>query len=135
VEVDLADPVAARGAVGDAAARLGGLDGVVGAAGVVDTIHRAETFPVDAFLADVHHNLCAQFYVAQAAFEHLRESSAPAIVFVASLAGLDGLVGQAGYAASKAGLIGLGRSLAAEWLPYRIRVNTVAPGLVATPKV
>ncbi len=160
VTADLTDPSAATAAVDEAAERLGGLDAVVGAAGVVDTIHRASTFPDDAFTGDVAANLHSQFFVARAAHRHLTAlppegheaaaggstapggsaagtdtSGASAIVMVSSVAGLDGLTGQAAYASAKAGVVGLVRSLAAEWAVDGIRVNGVAPGLTATPKV
>lgn len=134
--VDLSDPSAAQSAVREAAEHLGGaIDAVVGAAGIVDTVHRAATFPLDAFRRDVDTNLLAQFYVAQAAHPALVRGTNPTIVFVSSVAAQDGLPGQAAYAAAKAGLIGLGRTLAAEWAKDGIRVNVVVPGLVATPKV
>ncbi|MGP4014660.1 SDR family NAD(P)-dependent oxidoreductase [Saccharopolyspora sp. 5N708] len=132
---DLADPEAARKAVADAVAQLRGLDAVVGAAGVVDTIHRAGTFPLEAFHRDVAVNLVAQFAVAQAAFPALRDSRRSSIVFVSSTAAQDGLPGQSAYAAAKAGVLGLVRTLAAEWSGDGIRVNAVVPGLIATPKV
>jgi NAD(P)-dependent dehydrogenase (short-subunit alcohol dehydrogenase family) len=135
VTVDLTDDAGARHAVADVVARLGGLDAVIGAAGVVDTIHRAETFPLAEFRRDVEANLVAQFTVAQAAYPALRAGRGPAIVLFSSVAGQDGLPGQAGYAAAKAGVLGLTRSLAAEWGSAGIRVNAVVPGLVATPKV
>lgn len=131
----LGDPDQAAGAVSQAAACLGGLDAVVGAAGVVDTIHRAATFPAQEFRLDVEANLLAQFYVAQAAYGALRTATAPSMVLFSSVAAQDGLPGQASYAAAKAGVLGLTRSLAAEWAPEGIRVNAVVPGLVATPKV
>ena len=133
VTADLTDDDSARRAVTDAVTRLGGLDALVGTAGVVDTVHRAETFPLTEFRGDIEANLVAQFTVAQAAFPALREGRRPSIVLFSSVAGQDGLPGQAGYAAAKAGVLGLTRSLAAEWTG--IRVNAMVPGLVATPKV
>lgn len=135
VEADLRDEREAKRAVDESAARLGGIDRLVGAAGVVDTIHRASRFPTESFRSDIEGNLLSQFFVAQAAYPHLRESTGAAIVLVSSIAGLDGALGQAAYATAKAGVVGMIRTLAAEWAPDGIRVNGVAPGLFATPKV
>jgi NAD(P)-dependent dehydrogenase (short-subunit alcohol dehydrogenase family) len=60
---------------------------------------------------------------------------APALVFVSSASAELGLPGQAAYTASKAGIVGLAQTLAAEWGPLGIRVNVVMPGLIGTPKV
>ncbi|ABH00670.1 3-oxoacyl-[acyl-carrier-protein] reductase FabG (plasmid) [Rhodococcus jostii RHA1] len=135
IRADLSEPDEAARAVAEAASALGGLDALVGAAGIVDTIHRAATFPIRDFQRDVEANLLAQFYVAQAAYPPLQTSTASSIVLFSSVAGQDGLPGQASYAAAKAGVLGLTRSLAAEWARDGIRVNAVVPGLVATPKV
>ena len=93
LEADLTDPEQAAAAVLTAADRLGGVDAVVGAAGVVDTVHRAATLAPDVFQGDIAANLNSQFLVAQAAYPYLREAARGAIVMVSSLAGLDGLSG------------------------------------------
>lgn len=135
VEADLRNESEATRALDEAAAAMGGINRLVGAAGVVDTIHRAARFPTQAFRADIEGNLLSQFFVAQAAYPHLRQSPGAAIAMVSSIAGLDGALGQAAYATAKAGVVGLIRTLAAEWAADGIRVNGVAPGLFATPKV
>lgn len=135
IEADLRDASEAKRAVDEAAATIGGIDCLVGGAGVVDTIHRAARFPTDSFRGDIEGNLLSQFFVAQAAYPHLAKSPGAAIVMVSSIAGLDGALGQAAYATAKAGVVGMIRTLAAEWAPDGIRVNGVAPGLFATPKV
>jgi 3-oxoacyl-[acyl-carrier protein] reductase len=132
--VDLADSDAVNVAVEASADHLGGIDAVVGAAAIVDTIHRAAAFPDAAFRTDLEVNLISQFTLAKAAYPYLRLSDTSSIVFVSSQAGLDGLPGQASYATAKAGLIGLTTSLATEWVQDGIRVNAVAPGLFDTPK-
>jgi NAD(P)-dependent dehydrogenase (short-subunit alcohol dehydrogenase family) len=57
------------------------------------------------------------------------------VILISSVAAETGLPGQVAYGASKAGLIGMARTLAAEWAPRGIRVNVVMPGMIATPKV
>lgn len=135
IAADLSDAESARNAVHSAVDRLNGLDCLVGAAAVVATIHRAHSFPEAAFRDDVATNLLGQFWVAQAAYQALAESAAASVVMVSSIGALDGLPGQASYAASKAGILGLVRTLAAEWAQAMIRVNAIVPGLIATPKV
>ncbi|WP_027397424.1 SDR family NAD(P)-dependent oxidoreductase [Anaerovibrio lipolyticus] len=62
----------------------------------------------------------------------MRNSTGGSIVFISSIAALDGVSGQLGYAGAKAALVGSGRTLAAELGRNNIRVNIVAPGLIAT---
>ncbi len=89
-------------------------------------------------------NLSGSFYMAQPALEHMLERGTGRIIFVSSVIGEHGNVGQANYAASKAGMIGLTKSLAKEttFILERagktdqdgvgLTVNTVTPGFVAT---
>ena len=65
----------------------------------------------------------------------MRERGRGRIVVVSSIAATDGLAGQASYAASKAGLLGMVRTLAVEMAPSGVTVNAVLPGMVETEKV
>ncbi|HZU59655.1 MAG TPA: SDR family NAD(P)-dependent oxidoreductase [Solirubrobacteraceae bacterium] len=132
---DVRDRAAVKDGVRGVLAELGGCDAVVAGAGLVDTIHRAENFSEADWRRDVETNLYGAFYVAQAAFAALAESGDGRIVLISSVAAEIGLPGQVAYGASKAGLVGLARTLAAEWAPAGIRCNVVMPGMIATPKV
>ncbi|HZD97771.1 MAG TPA: SDR family NAD(P)-dependent oxidoreductase, partial [Micromonosporaceae bacterium] len=126
---------AVRAGVTDAIAVLGGCDAVVANAGIVDTIHRAERFSDDEWRKDIETNLHGAFYLAQAAFEALSASGDGRVVVISSAAAETGIPGQVAYGASKAGLVGMARTLAAEWASAGIRCNVVMPGFIATPKV
>src|SRR5205085_12663439 len=73
--------------------------------------------------------------VAQAAFPRLAGTGDGRIVLVSSVAAEIGLPGQVAYGASKAGLVGMARTLAAEWGRRGVRCNAVMPGMIETPKV
>lgn len=132
---DVRDRSAVSDAVASVVQQLGGCDAVVGNAGVVDTIHRAERFPEEEWRKDLETNLSGQFHVAQAAFDSLKSSGDGRIVLISSVAAEMGIPGQAAYGASKAGTVGLARTLAGEWAPHGIRTNVIMPGFIATPKV
>jgi NAD(P)-dependent dehydrogenase (short-subunit alcohol dehydrogenase family) len=128
-----------RGAVDEGVAklveRLGGCEAVVANAGVVDTIHRAERFPEDEWRKDLDTNLTGPFNVIRAAYETLAAAGEASVVVVSSASAETGLPGQVAYTAAKAGLVGMARTLAAEWGGRGIRCNVVMPGVIATPKV
>ena len=77
-------------------------------------------------------NLTGGFRVARCAVRSMMRARWGRIVFISSIAGRIGQTGQANYAASKAGLVGLGRSLAKEFGSRNVTVNVVAPGPIAT---
>ena len=132
---DVRDRGAVREGVGDAIAALGGCDAVVANAGVVDTIHRAERFSEEDWRKDMETNLHGAFFLAQAAFEALVASGDGRVVVISSVAAETGIPRQVAYGASKAGLVGMARTLAAEWGGRGIRCNVIMPGFVTTPKV
>jgi 3-oxoacyl-[acyl-carrier protein] reductase len=135
VTFDVRDRDAVRTGVARAIAQIGGCDAVVANAGVVDTIHRAERFSDEDWRKDLETNLYGAFYVAQAAFEALAETGDGRVVLISSVAAETGIPGQVAYGASKAGLVGMARTLAAEWAGRGIRCNIVMPGFIGTPKV
>lgn len=135
LRLDLSEAMDVEAGVKELVAAMGGCDAVVGAAGVVDTLHRAERFPLEAWHRDLAVNLTGQFAVVRAAHDALRLSDSGRVILVSSIAAEAGLPGQAAYAASKAGLGGLIRTLAVEWAVDAIRCNLVMPGMIDTTKV
>jgi 3-oxoacyl-[acyl-carrier protein] reductase len=130
VGADVADPGEAEALVDDAAARLGGLDVLVGNAGIwkgapIDEISDREWSEMVAV------NLTGAFNVIRAAVPRMRERGGR-IILVSSTAAQRGEAGHAHYAATKGALISLVKSLAAELAPDGILTNCVAPGWVET---
>jgi 3-oxoacyl-[acyl-carrier protein] reductase len=132
---DVRDRAAIQAGVAQVIATLGGCDAVVANAGVVDTIHRAERFSEEEWRKDLETNLYGAFYLVQAAFPALADSGDGRVVLISSAAAETGIPGQVAYGASKAGLVGMARTLAAEWGGQGIRCSVVMPGFIGTPKV
>lgn len=130
VAADVADAERAQQAVERVVRHFGALDILVSNAGVLrdNLLFRMSEADWDAVL-DVH--LKGGFLMARAAQRHMVERRSGAIVFLSSTSAL-GNRGQANYAAAKAGLQGLAKTLAIELGPFNIRVNAVAPGFIAT---
>jgi NAD(P)-dependent dehydrogenase (short-subunit alcohol dehydrogenase family) len=114
------------------AGERGGLDWVICAAGIVrDRVSWKMTHDEWAAVLDV--NLTGAFNTVQAALPWLRQSPAGRIVFIGSINGTRGRFGQSNYAASKAGLVGLARSLALELARDGVTANVITPGFIDTP--
>lgn len=133
VVVDLLDSAAIAAAVSEAAAALGGLDGVVNVAGIGGDMQRLGEITLENWNRVLAVNLTAPFRVMQEALPHLRKSPSATVVNVSSGQGLmPSAPGMGSYCASKAGLVMFSKTMALELAP-KIRVNVVCPGVVATP--
>ena len=133
VVADVADEAACEAAIAQAASALGGIDALVNNAG----IGGPDTHVVDTAFADfcrvVRVNLGSAFLGSRAAARlMIEQQTGGAIVNLGSISGQQGAAGGAGYCASKAAVALLTQSLALELAPHRIRVNTIAPGNMAT---
>lgn len=133
-ECDVRDTTAMGAVVDDVVGRFGSLDGLVNNAGVRrDAL--AYNMSSEQWSEVLDTNLNASFSVTQLVLPHMMRARAGAIVNVASLTALHGVVGQANYAAAKGGLIAMTRVLARELARSGIRVNCIAPGLVETDMI
>ncbi|HEY0641418.1 MAG TPA: 3-oxoacyl-ACP reductase FabG [Pseudonocardiaceae bacterium] len=128
---DVADAAAVREFVRAAETGLGPLDAVVTAAGVLRD-RPLGLMAQDDWDTVLRTNLDGTYHVCRAAVRGLMRRRRGAIVAVSSVAGIAGTPMQANYCASKAGIIGLARSMAKELGGHQVRVNVVAPGYVDT---
>jgi NAD(P)-dependent dehydrogenase (short-subunit alcohol dehydrogenase family) len=131
VECDVTDDDSRERLIETTVKRCGRIDGLVNNAGY-SIVKPALAESVEDFTRILEINLVAPFALARLAAQQMK-SSGGAIVNIASIAGFRATpLPTAGYVASKAGLIGLTRELAAQWARYEIRVNAVAPGWFET---
>ncbi len=142
VETDVTDEASARAAIARAVEGFGGLHGLVNCAGVAPAekvVGREGPHRLESFSRTVAINLIGTFNMIRLAAEAMSKSEPNeggergVIVSTASVAAYDGQVGQAGYAASKAGIVGLTLPVARELARSGIRVMTIAPGIMETP--
>lgn len=133
VPADVTDPAAVLTAATTAADRLGGLDGLVAAAGVVRPTTVADGDP-EQWRELVEVNLLGTLHATRAVVEHLRGAGGGDVVLLSSMSGRRLLTPELGvYAATKAGVRMLAEGLRRELADDGIRVTVLAPGLVDTP--
>jgi NAD(P)-dependent dehydrogenase (short-subunit alcohol dehydrogenase family) len=136
IEADVSDEDAVKAAVARAVEELGGLDTVVANAATQLTGRddRAHLLDTDAWRETLDTNLTGAFLTAKHGIAALLESGGGALVCVGSPAGHYGIApGLDAYSASKAGVFGLVRVMAADYARDGIRVNGVFPGITDTP--
>ncbi len=142
VAADITDEASAQAVVSEAEAAFGGLHGLANCAGVAigeKVLGRDGPHALASFARVIAVNLVGTFNMIRLAAASIAKGTPGAdgergvIVNTASIAAFDGQIGQAAYAASKAGVAGLTLPIARELARSGIRVVTIAPGLFATP--
>jgi NAD(P)-dependent dehydrogenase (short-subunit alcohol dehydrogenase family) len=132
---DVTDPGQAARVVAEAADFHGGLEVLINMVGFAAW---GDLFSLDdaTWELDLTRNLRHHLYVGKAAARRMIEGGRGGrMAFVASVSGIYGAPNHGAYGAAKAGVMSLTRTMAQEWAPHGIRVNAVAPDLIATPRV
>ncbi len=129
--MNVADEAVVNRAISEVLDDFGKIDILVNNAGITrDTLlMRMKKDDWDAVLSV---NLTGAFNVSKATIKSMMKARAGTIINISSVVGVIGNVGQANYSASKAGLIGLTKTMAKEFAPRNITVNAVAPGFILT---
>lgn len=133
-EANVADPAACQHAVNEVVSAHGKVDVLVNNAGITKD-HTARKMTIEEWQAVLNVNLSGPFYMIKAVLDHMLERNYGRIINISSVVGHTGNFGQANYAAAKAGLLGLTKTLALETAKTGITVNAVAPGFTATEMV
>ena len=141
-KTDVASEESVKAAIAKAQEVNGPLFGAVNCAGIVlasKVLGKKGVHSLDQFSKVLNVNLAGTFNVCRLAAEQMSQQAAVEgedkgiIINTASIAGIEGQIGQAAYSASKGGIIGLTLPLAREFASHKIRVNTIAPGIMMTP--
>ncbi len=131
--LDVTDAEAVQRAADAAVAALGRIDILVASAGITGPNHPTWDYPVAAWDRVIDVNLKGVFYCNRAVVPAMQRAGYGRIVNIASIAGKEGNPNASAYSASKAGVIGLTKSLGKELAAMPIRVNCVTPAAVRTP--
>ena len=132
VRCDVTDRAQVDAAVERTVAELGAVDILVNNAGTLDHAAQIRDQSLELWERDLRVNLTGAFNCAQAVWPHMQERHWGRVVNMASVAGTLGGFGQASYSTTKAGLLGLTKTLAMEGGRYGITCNAIVPGVIGT---
>ena len=132
VRCDVTERAEVDAAVARAVEELGSVDILVNNAGTLDHAAQFQHQSPELWERDLRVNLTGAFNCAQAAWPHMRERGWGRVINMASVAGTLGGFGQASYSTTKAGLLGLTRTLAMEGARHGITCNAIVPGVIGT---
>ncbi|WP_019832034.1 SDR family NAD(P)-dependent oxidoreductase [Sphingomonas sp. PR090111-T3T-6A] len=133
VALDVADPAAVAAAAKETADALGKVDILVCSAGITGATQPVWEFPVDSWQRVIDINLNGLFYCCREVVPHMLANGYGRIVNVASVAGKEGNPNASAYSASKAGVIGLTKSLGKELAGKGVIVNALTPATFESP--
>ncbi|MEM8653925.1 MAG: SDR family NAD(P)-dependent oxidoreductase [Pseudomonadota bacterium] len=141
-ETDVTDETSVQAAMDLAVEKMGGITAAINCAGIalgIKTVGRDGPHPLPAFQKTIDINLVGSFNVARLAAAAMANNAPDAdgargvIINTASIAAFDGQKGQAAYAASKGGVVGMTLPMARDLAASGVRVMTIAPGIFKTP--
>ncbi|HKY09793.1 MAG TPA: SDR family NAD(P)-dependent oxidoreductase [Candidatus Binatia bacterium] len=135
LRVDVTSEQEVQSAFDKIKAEHGGIDVLVNVAGGSMHRHPLDEFPLGHWQTVIDANLTSTFLCCRAVVPMMKNQKAGAIVNISSDIAFSGDAGRSAYAAAKAGILGLTRSLALELAACGVRVNAVAPGRIETPRV
>lgn len=134
--VDITADTSLSETIAEVAAAFGRIDALVNCAGITGTTNiQGHKVDIDEFDMVYRINLRGAFLLSQYALPYMLKQDYGRILHVASIAGKEGNAGMAAYSATKAGLIGLVKSLAKDYAETGITVNALAPAVIRTPMV
>lgn len=133
--VDISNPGAVESSFNRIVSKYNSIDILVNNASIVNNISATAKMDVEKWQQEINVNLNGTFYCTKFALVKMKEQGFGRVINMSSIAALGGLDRQPGYAASKAGIIGLTKNVALEYGEFGITSNAILPGLIHTENV